>query len=168
MNARTGAVVGRTLLLAMALCAALAACTKPAVTSELRPDGVYHLKCKETLQVCLNQADLLCQHQRYVVLRALDLHNYSGDSVFPTDLRESEAFVRCGFGRSWGDVNKAFLAEPLCPAGGSAPAPSASTRLCTPGASQACAGPAGCKGGQACAADGSGFGQCDCGPAPAP
>jgi hypothetical protein len=37
---------------------------------------------------------------------------------------------------------------------------------CTPGSTQACVGPGGCKGGQACVADGSGYSPCDCGPAP--
>ncbi len=34
---------------------------------------------------------------------------------------------------------------------------------CTPGQSQACAGPAGCDGYQVCAPDGKSFGACDCG-----
>jgi hypothetical protein len=34
--------------------------------------------------------------------------------------------------------------------------------VCTPGQSVACVGPGGCAGGQVCAADGRGFGACDC------
>jgi hypothetical protein len=51
-----------------------------------------------------------------------------------------------------------------------APAASASAapaRACVPGLTQACVGPAGCSGGQACLGDGSGYSACDCGPAPA-
>ncbi len=39
----------------------------------------------------------------------------------------------------------------------------ADQKACTPGMSQACVGPGACKGGQACKADGSGYGPCDCG-----
>lgn len=35
--------------------------------------------------------------------------------------------------------------------------------ICTAGDSKACTGPAGCQGGQACLADGTGWGSCDCG-----
>jgi hypothetical protein len=151
---------------------ALGCATTRAVKTELGPDGVYHLKCATTLQVCLNQAEVLCNHERYAVLRAFDLHDYAGDLTQPTETRQSEAFVRCGARGTWGEENKALMASPLGPSAG-APAPSAplavsAAGLCTPGASQACVGVAGCKGGQVCAADGKAFGPCDCGPAPAP
>jgi hypothetical protein len=142
--------------------------TTPAVKTELGADGVYHLTCRTTLQVCLNQAEVVCHAERYAVLRAFDLHDYAGDSTQPTETRHSEAFVRCGARGTWGDENKALMASPLSAAVG-APALIATpatpqTRLCTPGASQACVGA--CKGGQSCLADGGGFGPCDCGPAP--
>jgi hypothetical protein len=48
-----------------------------------------------------------------------------------------------------------------------APPPSApakpATPACVPGATQACVGPGGCSGGQACAADGLRFDACNCG-----
>lgn len=40
-----------------------------------------------------------------------------------------------------------------------------SAMACTPGLSVACVGPGACQGGQVCAADGSGYGPCDCGQA---
>jgi hypothetical protein len=43
-----------------------------------------------------------------------------------------------------------------------------SPRVCVPGVTQACLGPGACSGAQACLADGSGFGVCDCGSAPSP
>jgi hypothetical protein len=59
--------------------------------------------------------------------------------------------------------------------GGSSPTPSAggsggeagssNGRVCTPGSTQACVGPAACNGGQSCAFDGSGWSPCDCGSA---
>ena len=39
----------------------LGCATARAVKTELGPDGVYHLTCATTLQVCLNQAEVLCQ-----------------------------------------------------------------------------------------------------------
>jgi hypothetical protein len=143
--------------------------TGSAVTTELRPDGIYHLKCKTTLQVCLNQAEVVCNDRSYAVLRAFDTHEYKGDITFPTSYRSSEAFVRCGMRGTFGTENKALMTEPLCPAppAPASPAPVAAATGCTPGLSQACVGPGGCKGGQACARDGAGFGPCDCGGAPA-
>ncbi len=41
--------------------------------------------------------------------------------------------------------------------------PIKTARACVPGSSQACVGPGGCKGGQACADDGTKFLPCDCG-----
>jgi hypothetical protein len=164
MNARLQAASRRVILPALiALAVFVEACaTAPVVTTDLGPDGVYHLKCGTTLQVCLNRAELLCHSQRYAVLRAFDNHEYAGDTVFPTETRQSEAFVRCGSRGSWGDANKSLMASPLGPAVVAAPVATPS-RLCTPGASQACVGPAGCKGGQSCAPDGNAFGPCDCG-----
>ncbi|HEX4404368.1 MAG TPA: hypothetical protein VH560_06045 [Polyangia bacterium] len=150
---------------------ALGCATAPNVKTERGPEGVYHLTCRTTLQVCLNQAESLCRLERYVVLRATDLHGYAGDSTQPTETRQSEAFVRCGARGTWGEENKALLASPLDARPSATPAATlvaAPARLCAPGVSQACVGAAGCKGGQACAADGNAFGPCDCGPAPAP
>jgi hypothetical protein len=47
--------------------------------------------------------------------------------------------------------------------GGSAVTPFGSDRLCAPGLSTACVGPAGCPGFQVCRSDGSGFDACACG-----
>jgi hypothetical protein len=164
MNARPS--VAARPVLSIVFAALVTGCaTGPAVRSELGADGVYHLRCATTLQVCLNQVEELCHQQRYVVLRALDLHEYAGDTITPTESRHSEAFVRCGARGTWGDANRSLMAEPLCPAPTSPPA-APPARLCTPGASQACVGAAGCKGGQACGADGNAFGPCDCGGAP--
>ncbi len=51
------------------------------------------------------------------------------------------------------------------PLAGAPPVPVGVARApsCVPGATQACVGPAGCSGGQACRADGAGYGPCDCG-----
>jgi hypothetical protein len=148
-----------TLLLATCISACAA---RQLVTTERRSDGIYHLTCKTTLQVCLNDAEDLCHRQRYVVLRAFDLHDYKGASDRPMEDRTSEAFIRCGTEASWGTENKALVQEAVCPASPAAPVV-ATPRGCTPGASQSCVGPGGCAGGQVCAPDGTKLGPCDCG-----
>ncbi len=156
---------------AVAAIALVSSCaTVPAVTVDKRPDGIVHLTCKAALPACLQQVEALCDHQRYAVLRAFDDHDYKGDSVYPTEFRNSEVFVRCGLRGAWGDANKSLLAEPLCPAPAAPPppvAPPSPPRACFPGTTQACVGPGGCAGGQVCASDGATFGACDCGGAPA-
>jgi hypothetical protein len=153
-------------LLALVVAASVA-CAGPAVTTERRDDGIFHLKCKTTLEICLAAADNACNHDRYVVLRAYDEHNLKGDTSQPEDFRSSEAFIRCGMRSAWGSENTTLLQQPLCPAAAQASS-SAALRVCTPGATQACVGAAGCAGGQACAPDGTSFSTCDCGPSSAP
>ena len=133
------------------------------VTSERRADGIYHLRCNTPLPECLREAENLCQNQRYAVLRAFDARDLKGDTAQPAEYRSSEAFVRCStFAKMWVGENKDLKEQPLCPA---PPLPAAPPppQGCTPGLSQACVGPAACKGGQVCLPDGAKFGPCDCG-----
>jgi hypothetical protein len=162
MTSRAQAAVVASVAVAVLGCA-----TAPAVTTERRPDGIYHLKCKTPLQVCLNEAESVCNHQRYAVLRAFDDHEYKGDVTFPTESRVSEAFVRCGIRAAWGDENNDLKKAPLC-SEAATPAPEAARVGCAPGISVACVGPAGCAGGQVCLPDGAKFGPCDCGAASSP
>jgi hypothetical protein len=154
--------------LLLVLSTTLAACSGawPQVTTERRPDGIIHLKCKMTLQRCLDQAESVCNHQRYTVVRAFDEHEYKGDSTAWTEVRGSEAWIRCGLGASYGAEGQALRDESVCPP--PAPPPPAlppPVQACTPGASVACVGVGGCKGGQICL-EGGKLGPCDCGPAP--
>lgn len=160
----------RTLHVAAAAAVLALGCATAAIRTERRPDGVYHVTCRTALPACLAAAESLCNHERYAVLRAFDDHNLKGDMTQPTDVRSSEALVRCGTdAASWSAETKA-LSEQSLGAAQTAPAPSASpARACVPGATQTCVGPGGCSGGQACASDGAMFGACDCGtPAPPP
>jgi hypothetical protein len=146
----------------------LAACTGARVALEKRDDGILHLKCKAPLPECLLEAAKLCGRVKYAVLRAVDDPEFKG---LPSDTAEqfpsSEAYVRCGTARVLGAENQKLLAEPLCPAPAPAPsAPAAPSRACIPGSTQACVGPAGCRGGQSCQPDGASYAPCDCGTAP--
>jgi hypothetical protein len=151
-----------TLSLFVAVLGAASACMTVRPQATLRPDGAYDIKCKGRLQACLDEAELVCDHHPYAVLRAFDDHDLKGDATNPTDFRSGEAFVRCSMGRQLTNDDKDLNALPIC----SAPPP-APVRVCTPGATQACVGRAGCAGGQACQDDGTRFTTCDCGPPPA-
>jgi hypothetical protein len=145
-------------------------CRMPTVTIVRRDDGILHIKCTDKkLQRCLDAAEDACGQRRYVVLRAFDDHDYRGRTDAPLEVRDSEAFVRCGQQNAWGGDLGKLRSDPLGGSVAAAPAPSAPVpaHACTPGASQACVGRGGCAGGQACLADGSAFGPCDCGGAPA-
>jgi hypothetical protein len=66
-------------------------------------------------------------------------------------------------------ITSAAACVAACGGGGGSQAPDASNpQACVPGQSIACAGPAGCSGDQICAADGSGYGACQCEAGPGP
>jgi hypothetical protein len=158
------------LVAALGLAAGLFAfpgCRSPIIAANLRPDGVYHLRCRDKLQRCLDEVETLCRRNRYVVLRAFDDHEWEGYN-WPEqgERRASEAFIRCGQKPPWGEDTAMgkLRADPLEEReSADAPAQPPPPRVCVPGASRACVGPGGCNGGQACRPDGSGFGPCDCG-----
>ena len=143
-----------------------AGCATASVAVEARADGTKHLRCKTSLPSCLDEVERLCQGRHYVVLRAVDEHDHRGGPELNLDVRTSEAIVRCGPAIAWppGQDPMALAPETVAPALPAAPpAPPLAPHACVPGVSQPCTGPAGCSGGQACLADASGFGPCDCG-----
>jgi hypothetical protein len=152
----------------VALFAVLAGCGTARVTTAKGPDGTYRLKCSVPLPACLNEANV-CPNNSYTVMRAVDQYQHLGTFDHYVEIRGSDAIVRCGrpgarppqldeVGPQGAPASTAPASAPPAPA----PPPPAPT--CVPGASQACVGPAGCAGGQVCAASGAGFGPCDCGP----
>ena len=157
----------------------------PDVKTESLGNGEFHLQCKGPLANCLEEADRLCMGSRYEVRSARDDRDYFGPAtVAETEVRTSEAVIGCGQrGRNFfarprggGAGGGPPPAAPVLPAPSTSdlrPASAATTRACIPGATQLCVGPAACRGGQICIADGSAFGSCDCGgrasePAPSP
>ena len=75
-----------------------------------------------------------------------------------TEVRSSDAIIRCTKNKPLFGGND----EP--PRAPQPPQPPSGPGACIPGTTQACVGPAGCAGGQACLSGGSAFGPCDCGP----
>jgi hypothetical protein len=128
----------------------VAGCATARIVTEKRGDQRYLLRCQTPLPVCLAEgAEAACEGRHYVVERALNEVNERGTVTSPT-------------------IEHTSAASAPVPAPASPAAATAGQRVCTPGASQACVGPGGCQGGQACLVDGAAFGPCDCGGAAAP
>jgi hypothetical protein len=117
-------------------------------------DGRYELECKNSLRECLAHAEAGCGSSGYQVLGATEVRRRVGVPPVESDYTESRALFMCG-----GDAKlDTHVATPSAP---TESAPISNT--CLPGASNACAGPGGCSGGQVCLADGRSLGTCDCG-----
>lgn len=148
---------------------ALAGCSRPAVNAQRLPDGTRELKCELPLWQCVRAVDDYCKGNSYELLYAIDKQQLLGSQASMVESHTSELVVRC-------QTQHVRLKGPLVetppavvqtasapsPAPVSAPAPKAAL-ACVPGSTQTCVGPGACAGGQACLADGSGFGACDCG-----
>jgi hypothetical protein len=150
------------------------ACTH-GVTVERVQTNTYRIRCGEaSLDKCLAEAaNNACARRAYFVERGLSDVNLKGSTQTPVVAESSQAIIRCGPDTGWGEEGKALMAEPAPRAAAQAPPRPAAAAVapkpapvCAPGSTQACVGVAGCAGGQACVADGSGYSPCDCGPAP--
>ena len=136
-------------------------CSSNSSTAARLADGSWHLTCKTALGGCVQKAEQICKEQSYEILRGRNERRRYGHELGESQVvaDRSEIVVRCA-----GDA----ALPPSSPVqGGAAPAERA-PNVCTKGSTQACVGAGACAGGQACLADGSGFGPCDCGPTPAP
>lgn len=134
-------------------------------------DGGYSLSCKGPLSDCLHHAERLCKDRGYTVQEARDLHERLGAESGQSQvvIQRSDATIYCGDSAPKEPIR--LVREPeATPAATTKPAAAApaAPRVCVPGATQACVGPGGCSGGQACAADGTRYGDCNCGSATAP
>jgi hypothetical protein len=162
--------IARVGLLACGLAVAGCASWSTASTSR-RPDGTFELRCKGALSGCLEAVDSLCQGARYDVVSAADERDYrDGKGLGESETRSSVAVIRCGSrGRALFGSQSAPRAESKTESNPVSKAVSNTTAgACVPGSTQECVGPAACRGGQACVADGTGFAPCVCAPPPAP
>lgn len=134
-------------------------------------DGSYSLSCKGPLTNCLKHAERLCKDEGYTVSEGRDVQDRAGSASGQSQvvIQKSDATIHCGKQAARPPI-ELKRAEPLPapapapppPAAAPAPAPKPAA-LCVPGSTQACVGPAGCTGGQACNPDGSGYEPCNCG-----
>jgi hypothetical protein len=140
------------------LALALVCCSPYAVERHQLADGSWQLTCRLPMDECARQADQLCTDQRYRIVHGKSQHVVRGAGPSQVEYRASELTFSCG---NPDDAPPGGVAAPLARSAG--PVDPAKL-VCTPGVTQACVGPAGCPGGQACSPDGAAFGPCDCGP----
>lgn len=136
-------------------------------------DGGYSLSCKGPLSDCLRHAERLCRDKGYTVTEGRNIRDLAGHESGQSQvlIETSNATIYCGAShatRAPIELKRETPLEPAAPiatAPTPAPAPPAPAPApaCVPGSSQACVGPAGCSGGQACKADGTGYEPCNCG-----
>jgi hypothetical protein len=140
-----------------------------------RTDGSYVIDCTDK-KACLDRADRTCGEEGYIVIgRHSNKKRYGapGNEIF---IGKDELYIRCNRDRPADAPDPRTGDWSLRREGDGAPAPSeaapsalpsaappARRAVCRPGETQRCVGPGACEGGQACLADGSGFGICDCG-----
>lgn len=134
-------------------------------------DGGYSLSCRGPLADCLRHAERLCRDQGYAVTEARDVREILGHEQGQSRvlIERSDATIYCGDAKPREAIRLSRETAPPTTATTtpSAPTPSAAPppRACVPGVTQACVGPGGCTGGQACADDGTRFEPCNCGAA---
>ena len=156
------------------LAGAVIGCSRQAVVVHERlPDGSYSFKCEDELWVCLSHVQDVCKGGPYVVHDGWNEPKTSGVEQNRIETHRSRAHVRCVHPGTLKSKEmppqkapvRAPVAAQAVPGQSKAPPPPSPTpvRVCVPGATQSCVGPAACSGGQACLPDGSGFGSCDCG-----
>ena len=163
----------RVATLAVLVAASALGCSRQAVQRERLPNGSFSFKCDEELWVCLSHVKDVCKGGPYEVLSGHDEPRVHGVDESRVESHRSRAIVRClRPGQEVKPVPPAPVHAPRAvhavpgkplPPPAPRPAPASAPRVCVPGATQACVGPAACAGGQACVADGSGFAPCDCG-----
>jgi hypothetical protein len=136
----------------------LAGCATGNVERHRLADGSWQFTCKLSMDECVRHVEQVCSDKRYRIL-AGNSQNIVRD--VPPGTREyhtSDLTVTCGDeGAPSPEGAGPTLARPAASAG----------PVCVAGTTQACVGTAGCAGGQACRPDGTGYGPCDCGTAPA-
>jgi hypothetical protein len=161
----------------LVLFALTAACSSGTGRPVRLGDGSYSLSCKGPLTNCLKHAERLCKDDGYTVSEARDVQERAGHASGQSQvvIQKSDATIHCGTQAPRPPIElkrpepePAPAAAPPPTSAPAAPAPKPAAQ-CVPGSTQACIGPAGCTGGQACKADGSGYEVCNCGaPAAAP
>jgi hypothetical protein len=168
----------RTMLLVALL---LSACS--GVQVKQRPDGTYAVECSNR-KACLDRAERICEREGYTVVGGKNEKKLYGVPGNEKLIGKEELYIRCAKDRpidtpdekagSWklkhedkqsGSLPSASAGSVPASPPATEPPPSAAGKglVCRPGETQRCVGPAACEGGQACQADGRGFGPCDCG-----
>jgi hypothetical protein len=134
----------------------LAACGAAEVQSQKLNDGSLNVTCELSMDECIRRVQEQCKNQRFRILEGTSETRLRDAPPFEKAYHTSRLHLTCT-----DDGADALLSIGKGPADASKPTtPSAS---CSAGETRTCVGPGACKGGQACLANGTGFGACDCG-----
>src|SRR5450432_2737501 len=98
----------RLFLLCVSL-AVLGACHSVSVPSVKQPDGSWHLQCGNSLDVCVQKANDLCDNRGYVVLGGVNKRQLYGAELGQSqvEVHEAELTVACADRR--GDLPKVLI-----------------------------------------------------------
>lgn len=138
----------------------LAACGAPEVQSQRLKDGSWTFQCELAMEECVRRVQDKCPHQRYRILEGTSETRLRDAPPFERAYHTSRLHLVCN------DDGADILLSVDSSKQATKPVAATTGRLCSTGQTRECVGPAACKGGQACLADGTGYGPCDCGPAP--
>ena len=149
--------------LALGCVSLLAACGPAQFRKETLNDGSFKVTCELAMDECVLRAQELCRNQRYRIIDGISETRLRDAPPFERAYHTSRLHVACT-----DDGGKPLISLDSVTPTSSAEAVKTPVRTCATGETRECVGPAACKGGQVCLADGSGFGTCDCGPAAPP
>jgi hypothetical protein len=136
----------------------LSACGASEFQSQKLADGSYTFQCELSMDECIRRAQDSCRNQRYRIVEGTSETRLRDAPPFERAYHTSRLHLVC----TDDGANALFSVESKKP---DAAKGEHSNRACAVGETRACVGAGACKGGQACLADGSGFGNCDCGSA---
>jgi hypothetical protein len=128
----------------------LTACGASEIEQQQLKDGSLNITCQLSMDECLRRVQDQCKNQRYRILEGTSETRLRDAPPFERAYHTSRVHLTCN-----DDGANVLL---------SLDSSKAAAPTCEPGATRQCVGPGACKGGQACSADGKGFGNCDCGP----
>ncbi len=138
----------------------LVACGASEFQSQKLADGSYTFKCELAMDECIRRAQEQCKNQRYRIVEGTSETRLRDAPPFERAYHTSRLHLACT-----DDGANVLLKVGADAPEANKPKPGSS---CSAGETRACVGPGACKGGQACLADGSAFGSCDCGNASLP
>lgn len=142
----------------------LSACASQSVQSKRLEDGSLSITCDLPMAQCVQAVQDQCPNQRFRILEGVSETRLRDVPPYESQFHTSRLHLVCS-----NDGADALLSLDAPKAAPSAAPAAATAPACSRGETRECVGPGACKGGQACLPDGSGFGECDCGPVvPAP
>jgi hypothetical protein len=162
---RVRSFVGFRLLGLAAALAPLAGCLASEVQESKLPDGSLFFQCELAMDECVRRVEDRCPNQRFRILEGTSETRLRDAPPFERAYHTSRLHLMCN--DDGADVLLSVGSGKDKPGAEPKPAAKPAAKVCTTGQTRECVGVGACKGGQACLADGSGFGACDCGPAPA-